>query len=235
MTLEKQKKFYDENGYLVLEDAVDGRKCDYFLELFKNYSIKKGNSTWTELIQIHTEIPEVLDLMREKKIVDSVENLLEGEAIGLQSVCSFKKFDTLSGSYAWNPHQDNSYIKSDEKSYVSGDIVLENHEKDSGVLYVYPGSHREKLLPFEPHKSFDLPEGENPGNKIINVPSNYEKVDLYLKKGSCLMFHPLVIHGSYKNISKDKWRPILLMNYVRKNSNYYKGGRVKRTPVELRV
>ena len=235
MNFGAQKKFYRENGYLVLDNAIDNDTCDYFFDLFKKYSEKTNNTSWTELIQIHNDIPEVLNLMREKKIVDCVENLLDGKAVGLQSICSFKKFKTPSAKYAWNPHQDNSYIESNEKSYVSGDIVLDNHEEGSGVLYVYPGSHREDLLPFESHKSFNLPEGENPGNKILKMPTKYKKVDLYLKKGSCLMFHPLVIHGSYSNLSNDKWRPILLMNYVKKESNFYKGGKIKRTPIELRV
>ena len=233
MVLENQKKFFIENGYLILNKAIPDEKCDYFFEVFKNYSVKNNNSNWKELLQIHRDIPEVLDLIRHPKIVDSVENLL-GESVALQTVCTFKKFGTPSSKYAWNPHQDNSYVKCEVDSYVSGDIALDDHQQDSGVLYVYPGSHNEGLLDYEPHKSFDLPEGENPGNKVINIPTNYNKIDLYLKKGDVLMFHPLVIHGSYSNTTKNKWRPILLMNYVKKGCNYFEGQKAKRTPIELR-
>ncbi len=235
MSTEDQKNFYETNGYIVLSKAISDEKCDYFFDIFKKYSIEQKNTHWGELLQIHREIPEVLDLIRDKKIVSSVENILDGSCVALQTVCSFKKFNTPSSNYAWNPHQDNSYIKCDVNSYVSGDIVLDDHEKDSGVLYVYPGSHKEGLLEYEPHKSFNLPKGENPGNKVLQIPNKYEKVDLYLRKGDVLMFHPLVIHGSYSNISKDKWRPILLMNYVKKGSSFLQGESAKRTPIELRI
>lgn len=233
MDLKKYKEFYEKNGYLAAENIIDSQKCDYFLNLYKSHAEKKNNTIFSEMIQIHTEIPETLELMKDKKVVEIVQYILGSEAIGLQSICSFKKPGSPSGKYAWNAHQDNSYIKTDVDSYVSGDIVLDNHEEESGVLYVYPGSHKEKLLPFEPHKSFNLPDGENPGNRVIDMPTEYEKVDLYLRKGTLLMFHPLVIHGSYSNKSIDKWRPILLMNYVKKGSNFFKGSSVKRVPIEL--
>jgi phytanoyl-CoA hydroxylase len=233
MSLEEEKKFYQENGYLVLDKAISDSTCDHFLNLFKQHSVKNNNTAWTELVQIHRDIPEVLNLIRDPKIVESVHNVLGGNCVALQTVCSFKKFGTRSAQYAWNAHQDNSYINCKIDTYVSGDIALDDHQKDSGVLYVYPGSHKEELLKFEPHKSFDLPDNENPGNKVVNIPKKYQKVDLYLKKGDVLMFHPLVIHGSYSNNSSDKWRPILLMNYVKKGSSYFEGQRAKRTWIEL--
>ena len=96
------------------------------------------NPTPTRDYHIHMEIPEVLDLIRSKEIVDTVENVLEGPCVALQTVCSFKKHGTPSAKYAWNPHQDNSYIKCEISTYVSGDIALEDHLDNSGVLYVYP-------------------------------------------------------------------------------------------------
>ena len=228
-----KKNFYKENGYLVVENVIPEKECDEFIKICEDY-YRLNNINYNEILQAHNKIGKALDFLKNPKVVENVENILEAEAVGVQTVCSFKKPGTKSAKYAWNPHQDNSYIKADKNSYVSGDIALDNHIENSGVLYVYPGSHNEELLPFEPHKSFDLEEGENPGNRVIEIPKKYNKVELYLRKGSLLMFHPLVIHGSYSNNTKSNWRPLLLMAYTKKGANFFEGKSASRKPIELK-
>ena len=229
----KYLDFYNENGYLIVENVIDDKECDYFLNLFKEYSLKNGNKEFSEIPQVHRCIPETLRLMKNEKVVDIIESLLDGESVGLQTVCGFKKPNTPSGNMAWNPHQDGTYIDIDKEKYVSGDIVLDDHKEDSGVLYVYPGSHKEDLLDYEPNKSFGDLKG-NPGNRVLNVPNKYSIKKLILKKGSFLSFHSNLIHGSYKNTSKSNWRPILLMAFMRSGASYNPGQKAKRTPIELR-
>ena len=228
----KQIDFFNKNGYLIVENVIDDTECDKFLETCKNYSIK-NNENFTEILQAHNKIPKALSFLKNPKIVEIIQTLLKGEAIGLQTVCSFKKYNTISAEYAWNPHQDNSYMRSEKNSYISGDIILDDHLEGSGRLYVYPGSHEEDLLPFEENKSFDLKKGQNPGNRVINIPEKYKKVELDLKKGSLLIFHSHLIHGSTKNITQDKWRPILLMAYALKGMDFRQGRSAKRKPIDL--
>ena len=83
-------------------------------------------------------------------------------------------------------------------------------------------------------QSRNLQKNQNPGNKVIDIPKKYEKVPLYLKKGSMLSFHSNVIHGSYSNTSKDNWRPIVLMAYIKKGTDYQSGKTSKSIPIELR-
>ena len=81
MNLQEEKKFYQENGYLVLNKTIPDETCNYFFSLFKEYSVKNNNITWSELVQIHRDIPEVLNLIRDPKIVKSVHNVLEGNCV----------------------------------------------------------------------------------------------------------------------------------------------------------
>ena len=230
----KDIDFYNENGYLVIEDVIAKDRCDYFLKLFVDYAKKTGNVDLRETPQIHRHIPKTLELMKNKNVVAIIEGILGGESVGLQSVSGFKKPGTPSAKHAWNPHQDGTYIDIDEDKYVSGDIALDDHLEDSGILYVYPGSHREGILPFEPNKSFDEKSNQNPGNRVIDIPNKYKKIPLHLKKGSLLSFHGNVIHGSYSNTSKTNWRPLLLMAFMRKGEKFNPGKTSKRVPIELR-
>ena len=231
---EKHKNFFKENGYLVVENIIEDKKCDDYLNHCLEYAKKIGNENLTEMLQIHKHVPETFDLMRNKNVVYVIEQILDVESFGLQSVLSLKKAGTPSGKHAWNPHQDNTYIKAASDKYVSGDIVLDDHLPDSGCLYVYPGSHMEKILPFEPNLSFGNKENINPGNKVIKIPEKYKKTTLHLKKGSLLMFHSHLIHGSYANTSKNNWRPLLLMAFIRKGAKFYEGKNANRIPIKLR-
>ncbi len=232
MISKNQIDFFNKNGYLIVENVIDDSVCDKFLKICKNYS-ENNNENFTEILQAHVKIPETLNFLKNSQIVDTIQTLLKGEAVGLQTVCSFKKYNTISAEYAWNPHQDNSYMQSEKNSYISGDVILDDHLEGTGRLYVYPGSHEEDLLPFEENRSFDLKKGENPGNRVIHIPEKYKKVELNLKKGSLLIFHSHLIHGSTKNITKDKWRPILLMAYALKGIDFRQGRSAKRMPIDL--
>ena len=170
---EKDKIFFKENGYLVVSNIIDDKKCDDYLKHCLEYAKKIGNENLTEILQIHKHVSETFDLMKSKKVVSVIDQILDGESFGLQSVFSLKKAGTPSAKHAWNPHQDNTYIKAESNTYVSGDIVLDDHLPDSGCLYVYPGSHMEKILPFEPNLSFGNKENINPGNKVIDIPKKY--------------------------------------------------------------
>lgn len=225
--------FYNKNGFLIIENVIDEKECDYFLNLCHEYAIKNGNIQLTEIPQIHREVPETLRLMKNKNVVNIVENIISGESVGLQTVCSFKKANTPSGNMAWNPHQDGTYINIDEDKYISGDIALDDHKPNSGVLYVYPGSHKEKLLDYIPNKSFGE-SIETPGNKVIDIPKKYKPIELFLNKGSMLSFHSNVIHGSTKNITTDDWRPLFLMAFMKKGAEYNPGQKAKRKPISLK-
>ena len=52
MNKQEQKNFYETNGYLILNKAINEETCDYFFDLFKKYSVEKNNINWGELLQI---------------------------------------------------------------------------------------------------------------------------------------------------------------------------------------
>ena len=99
-------------------------------------------------------------------------------------------------------------------------IALDNHIENSGVLYVYQDLLMRNYFPLNLIKALIL-KRENPGNRVIEIQKKYNKVEIVFKKGSLLMFHPLVIHGSYSNNTKFNWRPLLLMAYTKKGANFF--------------
>ena len=89
MISENQIDFFNKNGYLIVENVIDILR--QILETCKNYSIK-NNENFTEILQAHNKILKALSFLKNPKIVEIIQTLLKGEAVGLQTVCSFKKY-----------------------------------------------------------------------------------------------------------------------------------------------
>ena len=128
-------------------------------------------------LEVLREIEETseltLDLMKSKRIVSILDQLQEQtmrkygrsatghndrfiprEHIGLMSMILFKKPETKYASQAWNVHQDNAYTKNQYGLYITAGLFLEDVDPENGPIFVYPGSHKENILPFTPQVSY---------------------------------------------------------------------------------
>ena len=101
------------------------------------------------------------------------------------------------GVVAW--HQDYSYwTRTQPMAHLSCWIGLDDSTSENGCVYYVPGSHRWDLLP--------ITGLANDMHAIESVLSDeqraeFKPVPIELKKGECSFHHPLMVHGSYANLS----------------------------------
>jgi ectoine hydroxylase-related dioxygenase (phytanoyl-CoA dioxygenase family) len=234
--------FYRENGYLIVPDVLDNGQCDRILDIFtqRAKAINPETNTAYDLefkgiMNLDRDDHRIRDVLCYYKIVLVLDTLQDAEVVGLQSMFLFKK----SGStQAWNPHQDNAYPRAPHGMYITGNLAFSNQVKENGCMFIYPGSHRESILPAEFFKSFHEDGGKNPGHDLSrSLPSTYQPVDIPMEKGSLLILHGNVAHGSYPNES-NRDRPMLLIPYgtkgITKHSNFIAGRTGKREEFSLR-
>jgi phytanoyl-CoA hydroxylase len=224
-----QKVFYRRNGYLVVDGILAPAECDAALKIFERHADKD----YSGIMNLDRKVEEIRNIMKNPKIVKILETLQEAEVVGLQTMFLFKKIGSLYAEQAWNPHQDNAYPLARWGAYVTGNIPFEDQDQENGCISIYPGSHVEDVLPNEPVKSFHENPGSKPGH-CVQVPADYKKVDLTLKKGSVLILHGNVIHESYPNMSKDRSRPMLLIPYITKGETFIPGKTAQRMEIPLR-
>lgn len=232
-----QINFYGTNGYLVVSDVVTRERCDELLAIFRKYA----DSSFAGIMNLdrgghlihEPDARAVRAVMTDPAIVAILETLQQSEIWVLQSMFLFKQAGSPYASQAWNPHQDNAYPQAAWGAYLTANIPFEDQDPENGGMYIYPGSHREPLLPHEEVRSFHEEPGKNPGHRVL-VPEGYEKVDLRLSKGSVLVLHGNVIHGSYPNHSPTRSRPMLLIPYIVKGAAFLPGQVAKRTPIPVR-
>jgi len=226
---------YRTNGFLVVEDVLTGRQCDEMNKIFEQRARDNDNKEFKGIMNLDREDRRIRDLMCYYKIVLVLDALQDAEVVGLQSMFLFKKSHS---PQAWNPHQDNAYPRAPYGMYLTGNIPFADQDVENGCMYIYPGSHNEGLLEAEFFKSFHEQAGKNPGHDVSrSLPSKYEKWDLPLKKGSLLILHGNVVHGSYSNNS-DRDRPMILIPYgtkgISQQPNFIAGKTGDRKEIPLR-
>ena len=102
------------------------------------------------------------------------------------------------GVVAW--HQDYSYwTRTQPMAHLSCWIGLDDSTRENGCLNYVPGSHRWDLLPIT-----GLANDMHAIESALSAPqrTQFNPAPIELKPGECSFHHPLMIHGSYENISE---------------------------------
>lgn len=227
---------YRQNGYLIIPDILSNEQCNEINAIFEEYALKH-DPAYLGIMNLDREDYRIRHLMCYYKIVLILDTLLDAEVVGLQSIFLFKK---AGSTQAWNPHQDNAYARAPWGMYVTANIPFADQDKENGCMYIYPRSHLENLVSAEFFKSWhEQPTGKNPGHDLSkSLPNNYERVDISMKKGSLLILHGNVAHGSYSNTSKNRDRPMVLIPYgtkgITQHPNFIPGKTADRKELSLR-
>lgn len=234
--------FYRRNGYLVIPDILTSNECDIVNDIFEKRALAINPETnmpydpsYKGIMNLDRDDYRIKHVLCYYKIVLALDALQDAEVVGLQSMFLFKK---AGSTQAWNPHQDNAYPRAPHGMYITGNIPCADQDKDNGCMFIYPGSHHENLLPAEFFKSFHEEKGKNPGHDLSkSLPSNYKPVNVPMEKGSLLILHGNVAHGSYPNNSKRN-RPMLLIPYgtkgITQHPNFIPGRTGRREEFSLR-
>ncbi len=158
-------------------------------------------------------------LTRSKRIVESVNQLLEGES----PVCHFhsklmQKEPRVGGAWEW--HQDYGYWYKNEflfpEQMISVMIAITDANKENGCLQVIKGSHKMGRV----EHGFS---GEQVGASQHYVDLALKTMKLVyveLKAGDALFFHSNILHRSEANVS-DKARWSLISCYNRASNKAY--------------
>ena len=251
MITNNQIDFYNENGYVVVENVHTNEFTDKFLSVIRRHANKDfaaiiNPDRYDTLLEMDErpksditleEIKETSEIcegvMSNKNVISILRKLQQNDVIGLSSQMIFKEAHSAYSGQAWNPHQDNRYIDNENGQYITANWFLRNTDVKNGCVYVYPGSHKLPLLPAPDKKSYRENPNDNPGREC-EIPKEFldKKVDLVLNKNSIVFLHGNCIHGSYSNNS-NRSRPWYSTCYITKGEYYNIGRSSKRIPIEF--
>ncbi|XP_046584937.1 phytanoyl-CoA dioxygenase, peroxisomal-like isoform X1 [Haliotis rubra] len=221
LTLE-QRRFYEENGYLVIKKLVAQEHIDKYrnrfldicnnkvsvpgISIMRDVSIARsdfipGERTITKIQDFHADkvlfsychLPEVLDY---------VECFTGPDILALHAMFINKQPDPGKGSSRHPMHQDLIYFPvRPADRVVCAWTAVQPVNRQNGCLVVLPGSHKGEL------RSHGLPEWEGGVNVAYFGVRDYDpstpRVHLEMDAGDTVFFHPLLIHGSGTNKTED--------------------------------
>ncbi|WGF88309.1 phytanoyl-CoA dioxygenase family protein [Marinivivus vitaminiproducens] len=206
-----QIAFYRENGYILVEDAIDGAMLDRLRALTYGlidrsrsvsdsddvFDLDEGHSAESpKLTRIKNPVqrdPAFLEVLRTEKVRGVLEDLI-GPSVRLQT----SKLNTKApgGGAAVEWHQDWAFYPHTNDDMLAIGLMLEDVDEANGPLMVLPGSHKGPVLS---HFSGGVFCGAvDPADPLFD---HDRVVTLTGKAGSMTLHHVRTLHGSAPNLS----------------------------------
>lgn len=213
-----QKRFYDENGYLLVENAVTPEQLDRLREITYGlidasrgvtesnevYDLDRGHSAveprLTRIKLPHKRDPFFWDLIRGSRMTEVLTDLLGPHTNLLTSKLNTK---APGGGRAIEWHQDWAFYPATNDSLLAFGLMLEDVDEANGPLMVIPGTHKGPVLSHMANGYFA--GAIDPDDPLFEKD---KAATLTGKAGDMTVHHVRILHGSAPNMS-DRNRLIL--------------------------
>lgn len=218
MLTSEQKAFYDENGYVLVEDVVTPdelarmREITYGLieasrdvsENTEVYDLDKGHGPdsprLTRVKLPHKVNPYFDEILKRSGVTEVLKNLLGPDITLITAKLNCK---APGGGAAVEWHQDWAFYPHTNDDLLAVGLMLEDVGLENGPLMVIPGSHRGPVLSH--HMNGVFCGAVDPDDPEFDLD---RAVTLTGRAGSMTVHHVRTLHGSAPNVS-DRARLIL--------------------------
>lgn len=222
----EQINFFQENGYLAGIKMLDDQQIEALRaglaellnaghpgrELFYEYNQNESGDpnkilfhalgAWRINVAFH-------DLLWHPAFLVPAAQLLNGPVRFWHDQIFYKPANH-GGVVAW--HQDYSYwTRTTPMAHLSCWIGLDGSTIENGCVHYVPGSHRWELLPIT-----GLANDMNAIRSVLTDEQRekFKPVAIELKQGEASFHHPLMVHGSFENVT-DRPRRAVVINVFR--------------------
>lgn len=208
----EQLNNYKNKGYVSPVNALSSSEAKEIRD-----EIEKIEKKWPEALEginrnyIHLLSPVFNKVCLNKNILDAVESVI-GQNILICGTTLFIKNPNEKGFVSF--HQDAKYIGLEPHNWVTVWLAVTDANEHNGCMRMLPGSHKEDLKYHE--QKFDENNLLTRGQTIQNI--SIEKTDpVILEAGQVSLHHPLIVHGSGLNQSKDRRIGFVIQSYIGAN------------------
>lgn len=228
----EQKKFYEDNGYLVIKELINFTDLYNYKQRFlqickgivpvgnvrvvKEPSLVKENAKPEDYINKIQELlyDDVFSTYAEHPRILSILTQIIGEDITAVNSMFINK---PPGSSRHPPHQDLFYFPFRPADKIIGVWTAIDHVNlENGCLYAIPGSHKKKELYAHGGKKDTLKLYHGVDETL--APSD-TWVHLEMAPGDTVFLHPYLLHGSGPNVSKN-YRKAITFHFANSFCHY---------------
>ena len=219
-----RREFYQSNGYHIEEQLFSPKEVTLLREHYTKLReqgqcpLDDGDpdffspdplKRYPRLMHMHRWDDTSLKWLLDERLNNVLTELLEEAPLAVQTMLYFKP----PGARGQALHQDQFYLRAKPGTCIAAWMALEDSDEENGCMQVVPGSHLWPLLCVEKAdttKSFtDIQVPLKPGTS---------SAPMIMKAGDVLFFHGMVVHGSFPNTSKARFRRALIGHYITSQS-----------------
>lgn len=160
---------------------------------------------YPRMVYPHNHSEKVKNYMIDARVMNVMADLFGTEPLAAQSMYYFKP----PGARGQALHQDNYYLKLEPGTCIAAWTAIDPADEENGGLVVVPrtnGLEIECPHMANPEESFTKDE--------VTIPEGYSIVPINMDAGDVLFFNGSVIHGSYPNRSKERFRRSFICHYA---------------------
>ena len=217
MLTDDQKRFYTENGYVLVPGLLSPEEAAHYRAEAHGLSrrlsaIRDTNAAWgsadavamgrkTQLLHCHDvqfQSAAFSRLLLNDRLTAAAADII-GPNVQLHHTKMFIKPPEKGAPFPM--HQDSPFFPHENHSMIAAIVHFDDAPLSRGCVRVVPGSHKCGMLPHNPEGSWHLPVEEYPLSDAVPIEA---------RAGDALFFSYLTIHGSGVNES-DEARTTLLI------------------------
>lgn len=245
LTIEQKQQFETE-GYLVVRGLFSQNELKEIEQTFEEMShetipgyfepdlspdVADPLKRYPRVMHPHRFNETAKKYMLHKPVMDVLADLFEEEALAAQSMYYYKP----PASRGQALHQDNFYLKVEPGNCIAAWTAIDPADEENGGLLVVPKTnHYEIVCPewADANESFTT--------HYVKPPKDLKAVPAVMDKGDVLFFNGNLIHGSYRNKSKHRFRRAFICHYAneslaRINKHYRPMFRADGSPVDIEI
>lgn len=154
--------------------------------------------------------PVSLRYMLDGRVGAVLRALFAEEPLAVQSMFYFKP----AGARGQDLHQDNFYLRVKPGTCMAAWVAVDDADEGNGGLVVVPGSNQLDIACPERADASQFFTTEH-----VPVPAGLHEMPVNLQAGDVLFFNGNLIHGSYPNTSRDRFRRAFICHYVPRSTS----------------
>lgn len=239
-----QKRQFDEDGYLLVPGLFTEEQAEEVKQTFEEIShmtipghfVPDLNPETSDPLRRYPRVMHphrfnetAMRYMLHKPVLHVLEDLFQEEPIAAQSMYYFKP----PGARGQALHQDNFYLKVEPGNCIAAWTAIDPADEMNGGLLVVPRTGGYDIVCPE-----EADEKESFTTHYVKPPKEQKAIPIVMNKGDVLFFNGNLVHGSYRNKTKERFRRAFICHYANASathiSRYYNPlYRADGTPLEL--
>lgn len=216
----EEKKQFETEGYVIIKGLFSEEELNEIDQTFEDISnqvipgyfepdLNQDNTDplkrYPRVMHPHRINEVAKRYMLHQPVLEVLSDLYGEEALAAQSMFYYKP----PGARGQALHQDNFYLKVEPGNCIAAWTAMDPTDQENGGLLVVPKTSDYEIVCPELSDS-----KESFTTHYVKPPKDKKAVPAIMDRGDVLFFNGNLIHGSYRNKTKDRFRRSFICHYA---------------------